>query len=76
MLPPEDVGVPGKFGFFAGKNHSEGDWMTVDTGEKTLKHLSETLKYRGKSRFHVSLLITGLKIALATQVLQIMQLSF
>jgi len=53
MLPPEDVGIPGKFGFFAGKNISEGDWMTVDTGERNLKHLSQTLKFRGKDKFQV-----------------------
>ena len=51
VLPPEEVGIPGQFGLLAGKNSSLGGQYTVDTGASNLKHLSQTIAYRGKRSF-------------------------
>jgi hypothetical protein len=51
VLPPEEVGIPGKFGLLAGKNSTLGGMYTVDTGARSLKRLSQTVAYRGKKAF-------------------------
>ena len=51
VLPPEEVGIPGKFGLMAGKNSSLGGLYTVYTGATDLKKLSQMVAFRGKTSF-------------------------
>jgi len=34
-------------------NLIQGDWMTVDTGDRNIRRISETLLFKGKDRFKV-----------------------
>jgi hypothetical protein len=53
VLPPEDVGIPGKFGLLMAKNGSLGPWQMVNTGAKTINLISETVAYNGKTQYNV-----------------------
>ena len=50
-MPPEEIGIPGKFGLMAGKNSTLGGMYTVDTGAKNLNRLSQTVAFRGRKSF-------------------------
>jgi hypothetical protein len=51
---PEEIGTPGKFGLMLGKNATLSPWQTVNTGQRSMKHISETVAFNGKTKFNVS----------------------
>ena len=53
IIPPEEIGEPGKFGLLMGKNMSLGPWQTVNTGANDHKLISETVAYNGKTHVKV-----------------------
>ena len=53
ILPPEDIGEPGKFGLLMGKNMTLSPWQTVHTGASNHQLISETVSYNGKTQYKV-----------------------